>query len=61
MNLGIAYRRDRKKTTHEFKIDIQNVTNHQAVVYEKFSEKTQNIKYEYQLPMLPNLIYTVYF
>ncbi len=61
MNLGIAYRRDRKKTTHEFKIDIQNVTNNQAVVYEKFSEKTQNIKYEYQLPMLPNLIYTVYF
>lgn len=61
MNLGISYKRDRKKTTHEFKVDIQNVTNNQAMVLEYYNDSKKDREVAYQLPMLPNLIYTIHF
>ncbi|OFX25639.1 MAG: TonB-dependent receptor [Bacteroidetes bacterium GWA2_31_9b] len=61
MNMGITYRRNRKKTTHEFKIDIQNVTNNKAMVYEYYDDMSKNIEKAYQLALLPNISYTIQF
>jgi outer membrane receptor protein involved in Fe transport len=60
-DLSASYRRDRKRTTHEFKIDVQNVTNHQAVVYEYYDESEQAIEKGYQWTIFPNVIYTIQF
>ena len=61
MNLALTYRINRKKTTHEFKIDIQNLTNNQAFVTEYYNDINQNIEKAYQLAILPNIIYTIQF
>jgi hypothetical protein len=56
-NLALTYRRDRKKTTHEVKADIQNITNNQAVTFEVFDSGTQKVQKIYQLSLLPVLSY----
>lgn len=61
VNLAIGTRRDRAKTTSEFKIDVTNLTNNQAVVTEYFVAGTGNIVKAYQLAMLPNIVYTLKF
>lgn len=60
-NLGVTYRIDKKRVTHSFKIDVRNVTNHQARIREWYSNRTQSIQYDTQLSMIPNLIYTLKF
>lgn len=61
INLGITYRRNRKKTTHEFKIDIQNLTNNKALVFEYYDDMNKAIEKGYQLALLPNISYTIQF
>lgn len=60
-DMAMSYRRDRKKTTHEFKIDVQNISNHQAVVYEYYDESSEMIEQGYQWSIFPNVIYTIEF
>ena len=60
-DFAISYRRDRPNTTHEFKIDLQNVTNNQAVVDEYYDQRTKVIEHEYQWGIFPNVIYTIQF
>ena len=61
LNLGVTYRVDMKKTSHSIKIDIQNVTNHQAVVSQYYDAYYNRIESDTQLSLVPNLIYTVKF
>ncbi|WP_066756701.1 TonB-dependent receptor [Crocinitomix algicola] len=61
INLGLTYRCDMKRASHSFKIDIQNLTNNQAVVSEYFNGRTNQIEYNTQLSLIPNLIYTIKF
>ncbi|MCG8574491.1 MAG: TonB-dependent receptor [Flavobacteriales bacterium] len=61
INLGVTYRVDMKRASHSFKIDIQNLTNNKAVVSEYYSSRTQSIVHSTQLPMIPNLVYTIKF
>jgi len=61
VNLAIGTRKNRKTTTSEFKIDVTNVTNNQALVNEYFVAGTGNIVKSYQLAMLPNIVYTLKF
>ena len=60
-DFAISYRRDRPNTTHEFKIDIQNITNNQAVVDEYYDQREKVIEYSYQWGLFPNVIYTIQF
>ncbi|MEM6737102.1 MAG: TonB-dependent receptor [Bacteroidota bacterium] len=60
-NLSIGIRRDRPKSTHEFKIDIQNVTNNQAVVQEYYTHANESIEESNQLGMFPTISYTINF
>lgn len=61
INLGLTYRADMKRASHSFKIDIQNLTNNQAVVYEYYNSRTESIETSRQLSFIPNLIYTIKF
>jgi hypothetical protein len=60
-NLGLTYRVDKKRVTHAFKIDVRNVTNHQARIREWYNDRTESIAYDTQLSLIPNLIYTLKF
>ena len=61
MNLGLTYRCDMKRASHSFKIDIQNLTNNQAIVSEWYNGRTEQVDYDYQLSIIPNIIYTIKF
>ena len=61
MNLGLTYRCDRARLSHSFKIDIQNLTNNQAVVSEWYNGRTGKVETDTQLSFIPNVIYTIKF
>ena len=60
-NLAVGIRRDKKKTTREFKIDVQNVINAQAAVREYYIEATEEISVSKQLPFFPTISYSISF
>jgi len=60
-NLGIAYRINKRKTSQEIKLDIQNITNADGMVDQYYNSATDKIEYVYQLGMLPNIMYTIEF
>jgi hypothetical protein len=60
-DLAVSYRRDRPRTTHEFKIDIQNITNNQATVFEYYDSSEKAIESLKQWSIFPNIIYTIEF
>ena len=61
VNLGITYRVNRKKTTHEIKLDIQNLTNNEAIVAEYYNPQQEKIILVPQLSMIPNIMYIIKF
>ncbi len=60
-NLSIGTRRNRPNTTHEFKIDIQNAANNQAIVQEYYIQQTEEIYRVPQLGLLPTISYSISF
>ena len=60
-DLALGIRRNHLKVTTEWKIDIQNLTNNQAVVNSYWQQSTQSIGYSYQLSMFPTLSYRISF
>lgn len=60
-NISIGTRKNRPKSTHEFKIDIQNVSNNQAVVQQYYIQATESIEESAQLGMFPTISYTINF
>jgi len=60
-NLGVSYRINRPKTSQEFKIDIQNVTNNKGLVDMYYDSATDQIEYIHQLSILPVFMYTIEF
>lgn len=61
VNLSVGTRKNKKNTTREFKVDINNVTNNQAVVREYYLQTTQELERSTQLAFLPNIIYSIKF
>jgi hypothetical protein len=61
LNLGMTYRINKNKVTHEIKLDIQNITNNQAAVGYYFDDTNQKIGEYYQLSLIPNLMYILKF
>lgn len=60
-NLSVAYRINKPKTSQEFKIDIQNLTNNHGMVDMYYDSATDEIEYIHQLPILPVVMYTLEF
>ena len=61
LDLALGMRRNYDKVTTEWKIDVQNVTNNQAVIYSYWEESTQEVGYGYQLSLLPTISFRVTF
>ncbi len=60
-NMVVYYRKDRKKTTHEIRMDVQNITGHSARLNEFYNSRTGKIQYMRQLPLIPVIFYKVDF
>ena len=60
-DLSIGLRRNRKRTTTELKLDIQNVFNNQTVLGEYYINALEVIKNETQQGLLPNISYKISF
>lgn len=61
LDVVLSYRLGRKKVSHEFKLDVQNVLNARTAVYRYFDRRTGTIKDVPQLTMLPVFQYTLRF
>ncbi len=61
LNLAVYYTRSLPRVSHTFKIDVENVTNSQAKVSEYYDTNTQTVKSVMQMPILPELRYTLNF
>lgn len=61
LNLGVYYTRDLKRVSHTFKIDVENLTNYKAKIAEYYNSRTGEVEYGTQLPILPELRYTLNF
>ena len=60
-DIALGIRRNRKKITTEFKIDVQNVSNNQAVVNQYYEHTTGEIETGTQLSLLPVISYKISF
>lgn len=49
----IGYRKDYKKSSMEFAIDFQNITNHQNIFSQGYNKYNNSITYEYQQGFFP--------
>ncbi|PTB95810.1 TonB-dependent receptor [Marivirga lumbricoides] len=61
LNIAINYRINKPQVSHEFKIDIQNITNNTSVIDYYYNDVNKSIEEVEQLPMLPVLSYTLNF
>lgn len=60
-DVAVAYKWNKNKTRQEIKLDVQNVTNNDAIISEYYNSLTDEIETNIQLPMFPVLIYTIQF
>jgi hypothetical protein len=61
MNMAVNYRINKPRVSHEFKIDIQNLTNNQSFIMDYYDDANQEVEKLKQLPILPVLSYTLNF
>jgi len=53
IDLKIGWRRDFKRSSMEFAVDLQNVTNHQNIFSQGYNKYTNTISTEYQTGFFP--------
>jgi hypothetical protein len=61
INFSVSYSINRPKTSHEFIIDVINLTNEKARNWEYYNKYTQKLDYYRQLNMIPNIMYRLHF
>lgn len=60
-DVKVSYRMNRKKVTHEFSLDLQNVTNSQNVFQQRYNPRTNQLANEYQIGLFPVPQYRILF
>lgn len=60
-DFSLGLRRNRRRTTTELKLDVQNIFNNQTVLDEDYIHATQSVYKGKQLGMLPTLSYKISF
>ncbi|MDQ2656428.1 MAG: TonB-dependent receptor [Bacteroidota bacterium] len=60
-DFSIGLRRNRRHTTTEWKVDVQNILNNQTVLGENYIDATHSISKSTQLGMLPTISYKISF
>ncbi|TRX72667.1 TonB-dependent receptor [Carboxylicivirga sp. M1479] len=61
VDLKVSYKVNRKKSTHTLELDIQNITNAQAVVYDYWHPNKEVIEEGYQWALFPVINYRIEF
>lgn len=61
IDLRIGFKRNKKRYTEEWAIDVQNATNHQNFFAEQFNPKTGQIQTFYQVGLFPVALYRITF
>jgi hypothetical protein len=59
--MGFTYNSKKRKLSHSFFFDIQNVTNHQNVFAQRYNPVTNAINTSYQIGTFPNFVYKMQF
>ncbi len=60
-DIRFSWKRNRPRSTRTLSLDIQNATNNKNVFSQNYDANTGNIRYNYQLGLLPILSYKVAF
>jgi hypothetical protein len=58
---GYTLNSSKRKISHTFSFDLQNVTNHKNVFSQSYDDRNQSISTTYQLGFFPNVIYKLQF
>lgn len=58
---GYTLNSGKKKLSHTFSLDLQNVTNHKNVFSQSYDDRSQSISTTYQLGFFPNVVYKFQF
>lgn len=61
LNIGVNYKVNRSKATHELKFELLNATNNDARINEFYDQEEQELVYSRQLSLIPNLMYVISF
>jgi len=61
VDLKLSYRVNRHLSTHTLELDIQNITNAQAVTYDDWDKNEGKIEHGYQWGLFPVLNYRIQF
>jgi hypothetical protein len=58
---GFTYNSKKRKLSHSFFFDVQNITNHKNVFAQRYNTVTNSINTAYQIGLFPNFVYKVQF
>jgi len=61
IKFGYTLNSSKRKLSHTFSLDLQNVTNHKNVFSKTYDDRMQNINTTYQLGFFPNVVYKLQF
>jgi len=61
VKVGFNLNSGKRKLSHTFSLDLQNITNHSNVFSQSYDSKSQAISTTYQLGFFPNFIYKLQF
>lgn len=61
LKAGFTLNSRKRKISHTFSLDLQNVTNHKNVFSQSYDDRNQSISTTYQLGFFPNVVYKVQF
>lgn len=61
LKVGYTLNSGKKKLSHSFSLDLQNVTNHKNVFSQNYDDRSRSINTTYQLGFFPNIIYKLQF
>jgi len=61
LKTGYSLNSSKRKISHTFSLDLQNVTNHKNVFSQSYDDRTQSLSTTYQLGFFPNVVYKLQF
>ena len=59
--IGYTINSNKKKLSHSFSLDLQNITNHKNVFSQNYDDRSRAINTTYQLGFFPNIVYKIQF
>lgn len=61
LDLRFGYKRNSRRTTQQWAIDLQNLTNHKSIIGQMFHPQQNVIQNVYQFSFYPMALYRIYF